>query len=73
MNNLYNININPFTTEKANQYIGESLNYISFHYELSNLVVSNNDEITINNGQETTEQIIEKHIAKYSEVFDALS
>lgn len=72
-NKKNNIRIQSLNTDKGSQIVGKGINSITLHYELSNLVLTNTDGTTINNGQETTDQIIDKHLTKYSQVFDTLS
>ncbi len=50
-----------------------SVNSNYFYYTLDNLVLSNSSDISVNNGDMTTDQIIDKHLDKYAQVFDALS
>lgn len=60
-------------TEVGNQIIGATNADYNIHFQPVNFLISESEHSTVNSGEMTTEERVEKHLNKYKNVWQALS
>lgn len=71
---MNNIGFNPEVVKNSNEFIGSGIPaFIVYEIKPSNILSILSDDFSVNDSRPTTVQLIDRHLDKYKNVWQALS